>query len=770
MSHNSRKPLTGILIAFFIVFFATAFAREDARKDLSVFKPYVPVLLKKQYDTALNTIRQKKNPEYGESFLAGYLYKRKKSYGSATWWYARAAYEGRKGPKSSKTEDLTAYLNSTSGRSPLYGEAILEISKIYLRKYGVKAANQILSLMPEKRNKALESGILDLSADIIAHYNSSLAIQLYLDLLTKKEDPYYYLRIAGFLYTSRQYERSLKFYFKVLEFPKTDWTYTTATSMILRILKKSPKMNENINDYRKVKLAEGLRIKKKYPDSLAMWKTIEIKKLSKKGLYYYTQNYSRLLVNLGQYDSLKKILVANSPKLNPADREKVYADAAKRLLKKRKYYHVKALIPKDAGESVKYRLQALERISDPARVPEAASYLQNVDSTSKDAERAYFSYCLELIEKGHNTKAQNCLQELRTLTTGSENGGRSRYFLAALVEKNGETEKARSLYREVYTNSPTHYLSYKALQKKGPSNASPLPEQNAADNSTGQSSNAIYRNWVAENFSNVASIKSFFDKKKSTPGYGIDPAWKSWETKMNRMSSTLDEVEFRAALFVAMGEYKLAAKYLEQIPDKVRRYSVATFAAKSVGNDHLAYRYIRAVLSSSEELQADIFLMPAAAIESLYPVPFLASVQKSSSQYNLDEAFIYALMKQESAFHPGVTSHAGARGLMQIMPATARDLNRRMKIQNLDLYNPEHSIQLAAKFFSYIYKRHHGEFELSAISYNAGPARVSRWLKEYKGADTQLFLEQIPIRETYYYVKRTSGYYHRYKVLLENFY
>ena len=769
MSQINTKPVAVVVITIMLVSFAAAFAREDTKKDLSAFKPYIPVLLKREYDTALNTIRKKKNPEYGESFLAAYLFKRKKSYDSATWWYARAAYNSRSGPESSKIKHITSYLTSSSGHSPLYGEAILEISKIYLKKYGAKEANQILSLMPEKRNKALESGILDLSADIIAHYNSSLAIQLYLDLLEKKENPYYYLRIAGFLYTSRQYERSLKYYFKVLEFPKTDWTYLASTKMILRILEKSPDLNKKIDDYRKVKLAEGIRIKKKYPDSLAMWKSVETKNLNQTGLYYYTQNYSRLLINLGQYDSLKNILLQHAAKLEPIDREKVYADTAKRLLKKRKYYHVKALIPKDAGTAAKYRLQALERTFDPGRAIEAGYYLKQIDSTSKEAEKAYFSYCLELIEKGHSSKAQTCLQELRLLTTNSENGGRSRYFLAALLEKNGEIQSAQSMYREVYTNSPTHYLSLKALQK-GPSSSSPLPEPDSTNDVPEQNSSTVYRNWVAENFGNEDSIKSFFEKKKSSPDYGVDPAWKSWEAEMSRMSSTLNEVEFRAALFVAMGEYSLAAKYLKEIPDEVRRYSVATYAARTAENDHLAYRYIRKVVSSSEDLQGDVFLMSPTAIECLYPVPFLDSVRKSSSEYNLNEAFIYALMKQESAFHPGVTSHAGARGLMQIMPATARDLNRRMKIQNLDLYNPDHSIRLAAKFFAYIYKRYNGEFELSAISYNAGPARVSRWLNEYKGSDTQLFLEQIPIEETYYYVQRTSGYYHRYKVLLEYFY
>ncbi|RME88570.1 MAG: lytic transglycosylase domain-containing protein, partial [Candidatus Hydrogenedentota bacterium] len=168
--------------------------------------------------------------------------------------------------------------------------------------------------------------------------------------------------------------------------------------------------------------------------------------------------------------------------------------------------------------------------------------------------------------------------------------------------------------------------------------------------------------------------------------------------------------------------------------------------------------------------QEDIFLMSKLAYDALYPRPFLNVVKKVSQRFSLEPARIYALMKQESSFFLSATSPAGASGIMQVMPYTAKDLNRRLKIKNLDLHNPNHSILLGAKFYADMSKMFHGDFEKIAMAYNAGPGRLLEWEKRFAGVPKVLFLEEIPFEETYYYVKKTRKYYDRYKIGFEYFF
>jgi len=77
---------------------------------------------------------------------------------------------------------------------------------------------------------------------------------------------------------------------------------------------------------------------------------------------------------------------------------------------------------------------------------------------------------------------------------------------------------------------------------------------------------------------------------------------------------------------------------------------------------------------------------------------------------------------------------------------------------------------LGVKFFSSMQKRYSGVFEKVAVAYNAGPGRLSRWIREYEFDDIYAFLEQIPLQETYLYVQKTRNFYDRYNVLLKYYY
>ena len=142
----------------------------------------------------------------------------------------------------------------------------------------------------------------------------------------------------------------------------------------------------------------------------------------------------------------------------------------------------------------------------------------------------------------------------------------------------------------------------------------------------------------------------------------------------------------------------------------------------------------------------------------------------------LDSPYILALIRQESEFDASANSWVGARGLMQIMPATGKILGKRTKlgysIQKLTT-DEYYNIKLGSYYITELYENFGNNIYLALAAYNAGPHRVSRWLKKYgdprkNEIDTIDFLEHIRFEETRNYVQRVIENIHVYKYVLKN--
>ena len=148
-------------------------------------------------------------------------------------------------------------------------------------------------------------------------------------------------------------------------------------------------------------------------------------------------------------------------------------------------------------------------------------------------------------------------------------------------------------------------------------------------------------------------------------------------------------------------------------------------------------------------------LLPRPIWELFYPLLYRDHVERYASARGLDPYLVAALIRQESTFNPRVCSRAGARGLMQIVPATGRQLARRerRKYKTRDLYNPEINIRYGTLYLKDILARFNGRIDYALAGYNAGPHRVKRWTGMDMSLDPEVFIEDIPFDETRAYVK-----------------
>jgi soluble lytic murein transglycosylase len=145
--------------------------------------------------------------------------------------------------------------------------------------------------------------------------------------------------------------------------------------------------------------------------------------------------------------------------------------------------------------------------------------------------------------------------------------------------------------------------------------------------------------------------------------------------------------------------------------------------------------------------------------ELRFPAPHRDVMQVYTQQTDLDDAWVYGLIRQESRFVQLAKSNVGASGLMQLMPATAKWVARKMGLKNFKpgLVNElDTNIALGTYYLKHVYDSLDGSPVLATAAYNAGPGRARRWQADYPMEGT-IYIENIPFNETRDYVKKVMS-------------
>ena len=149
----------------------------------------------------------------------------------------------------------------------------------------------------------------------------------------------------------------------------------------------------------------------------------------------------------------------------------------------------------------------------------------------------------------------------------------------------------------------------------------------------------------------------------------------------------------------------------------------------------------------------------------LYPRYYANTVEKYAKLYNVDTFLIAAMILEESRYNAEAVSWAGAIGLMQIMPATGKELAQQLKIRRFRtsmLKQPNVNIQMGTKYIGYLNSLFNGNAMLVTGAYNGGPGRMKRWVASKNIADIDEFVEKITIRETRLHIKKVIDSYDHY--------
>ncbi|MBM5574656.1 lytic transglycosylase domain-containing protein [Deefgea sp. CFH1-16] len=152
-----------------------------------------------------------------------------------------------------------------------------------------------------------------------------------------------------------------------------------------------------------------------------------------------------------------------------------------------------------------------------------------------------------------------------------------------------------------------------------------------------------------------------------------------------------------------------------------------------------------------------------------YPMPYREEAEQAAKEQGLDPAWVYGLIRQESRFISDIRSSAGAAGLMQLMPNTAKWVAGKMKISDFssaDITDVTSNLQMGTYYLAYWAENFNGNAILATAGYNAGPGNARKWRAD-RELDPTIYIETIPFGETRDYVKKVlsnaSHYAHYFK-------
>jgi soluble lytic murein transglycosylase len=150
-----------------------------------------------------------------------------------------------------------------------------------------------------------------------------------------------------------------------------------------------------------------------------------------------------------------------------------------------------------------------------------------------------------------------------------------------------------------------------------------------------------------------------------------------------------------------------------------------------------------------------------ADLELRFPTPFKDLVYLNAQTYGLDPSWIYGVTRRESAFNVHARSSAGALGLMQLMPSTARYQSKKLGLSRpsvSDILSTEQNLLLGSAYLNYVLDKFSGNQVLATAAYNAGPNRVLQWLPKDGYVPADIWVDTLPYKETRNYVRAVMAY------------
>ena len=372
----------------------------------------------------------------------------------------------------------------------------------------------------------------------------------------------------------------------------------------------------------------------------------------------------------------------------------------------------------------------------------AAAYARVFSTKGKRTEEAYMRHALCYYRRQDYDSAIVYLTSFQRKFPQSSYLWSSVFWQGKCLAAQKKTDEARKVWGGIIRLDPTDYHAHRAAQLMG-SAAAPAPGVRASPFAAQMPENQA-REWL-ESISPSSSRKAFSAQDS------VD---------LRRGAALLSVCRTDAAdFFLENFESNYSGNLLLQY-DLAAAYAIAGSEARSFRvSRRLAWRI---PMEQRERV-------PLQVLSIIYPPFYAPTITKYAEHFNVDPLLVSAVMRQESIFDAKIVSPAGAVGLMQVMPATGKNIASELKVPFTDdsLYNYDYNIRFGTFYLRKRLTQFSGDHVLVLCSYNAGAHNAIKWRDKNRKLEHDLFVEDIGFYETRGYVKKVMGNYWTYKALAE---
>lgn len=379
--------------------------------------------------------------------------------------------------------------------------------------------------------------------------------------------------------------------------------------------------------------------------------------------------------------------------------------------------------PDKAGTAIVEKIKVLQA-QDQKAASEALKLLLTKYAKSEEAAEYRWKIAQQKAKAKDYKGAWQWAEPISKNNPNSILAPRASFWVAKWASKLGKNQEAKQAYESTIGNFPYSYYSWRSAATLG---------LNVGNFNTVRKMNPE----VVPFQRPLPTAGSETFKELYLLGQDRD-AWLQWQSEFqNKMQPTVPEEFTEGLMQLAKGENSKGIAQISKLEDRETPQEQAEYQALS---KQITYWQAR------------------------YPFPYLKDIQQWSEKRQINPLLVTAVIRQESRFETKVHSTAGATGLMQVLPNTAKWIAQQIKFdpKKIDLQNPNNNIMLGTWYLDHTHQQYANNSLLAIASYNAGPGNVSKWLPTLPKEDPDEFVESIPFDETKNYVRQVFGNYWNY--------
>jgi len=257
------------------------------------------------------------------------------------------------------------------------------------------------------------------------------------------------------------------------------------------------------------------------------------------------------------------------------------------------------------------------------------------------------------------------------------------------------------------------------------------------------------------------------------------PQAETWLIKASELMPESETMRWHLAYLLKKEDWQSIALLIEKSPpqltnenqfiywlarayEKLSRYDAANELYAQLASERHYYGFLSSARLNIEgwhdqsifTLSREGFLSD---VERRFPLAYRELITREAQRNDIPPEWAFAIARRESSFMSDAVSSANAKGLMQILPSTARYLEKR-RVSTRDLIDPNTNARLGTRYLRYLLNKLDNNPLLATASYNAGLAKVMQWLPDSDAVEADIWVETIPFKETRNYVKAVLTY------------